>query len=151
MPFTTRTLAIVAAAALALTGGAAALALPEVGGDESASGSGSVGQATRLLEGQRLTAYVNGSTTEATLDRSSHFCPGGRFFYESNSTSYEGGAFRQQRGRWRVVASSVLGDSGWARVSWRAGGDAGTSRIVVSDRGVSVDGYPVEVAASSVC
>lgn len=151
MSVTSRTglLLSAAVAALALIG--LAVALASTGGDQSASANGSVEQATRLLQGKRLTAYANGSTTEVTIDRSADFCPSGRFFYESNSTFYEGGAFRQQRGRWRVVAARVRGDSGWARVSWRAGGDAGTSRIVASDRGVSIDGYPVEVTNSSAC
>jgi hypothetical protein len=148
MSITTRTLAIVAAA-LAVIG--LAVALASTGDDGSASANGSVDRATELLQGKRLTAYINGSTTEATLDRSGDFCPGGRFFYESNSTFYEGGAFRQQRGSWRVVAASIRGDAGWAKVSWQAGADAGTSRILVNDRGVTIDGYPVEVTSSSAC
>ena len=148
MSITSRTLAIVAAA-LALTGFAAALA--SSGGDESASANGSVERATGLLEGKRLTAYVNGTTTEATVDRSGDFCPDGRLFYASNFTSFEGGAFREQRGSWRVVAARIRRGSGWAKVSWEAGGDAGTSRIVVDGRGVTVDGYPVEVTSSSAC
>jgi hypothetical protein len=148
MSITTRTVAIVAAA-LALTGFAAALA--STGGEESSSANGSVERATELLEGKRLTAYINGSTTEATLDRSGDFCPGGRLFYESNSTFYEGAAFRQQGGRWRVAAASIRGDAGWAKVSWRAGADASTSRIIVNDRGVTIDGYPVEITSSSAC
>ena len=148
MSITTRTLAMVAAA-LAVIGLAAALA--SSGGDQSASANGSVERATELLEGKRLTAYVNGRTTEATLDRSGDFCPDGRFFYESNSSFYEGGAFRQQRGRWRVVAASIRGDAGWAKVSWQAGPDAATSRIVVNDRGVTIEGYPVEIMSSSAC
>jgi hypothetical protein len=149
MLISTRILAIVAAS-LALAGVTAALASTS-GQDESASANGSVKRATELLEGNRLTAYINGRTTETTIDRSADFCPGGRFFYESNSTFYEGGAFQQQRGRWRVAAASIRGDSGWAKVRWEAGGDAGTNKIVVNDRGVSVDGYPVEVTSSSVC
>jgi hypothetical protein len=145
MSITTRTVA----AALALTGFAAALA--STGGEESSSANGSVERATELLEGKRLTAYINGSTTVATLDRSGDFCPGGRLFYESNSTFYEGAAFRQQGGRWRVVAASIRGDAGWAKVSWQAGADAGTSRIIVNDRGVTIDGYPVEITSSSAC
>jgi hypothetical protein len=121
------------------------------GGVHSASANGSVERATELLEGKRLTAFINGRTTEATLDRSGDFCPGGRFFYESNSTFYEGGAFRQQRGRWRVAAANMQGDAGWAKVSWQAGADAGTSRIVVNRRGVTIDGYPVEITSSSAC
>ena len=109
MPITKRTVAIVAAA-LAVIGLAGARAA--TGGDQSASANGSVERATELLEGKRLTAYVNGSTTEATIDRSVDFCPGGHFFHESNSTFYQGGAFRQQRGRWRVVARQHPGRRG---------------------------------------
>jgi hypothetical protein len=148
VPITKRSLAI-AAAALAVIGLARARA--STGGDQSASANGSVERATELLEGKRLTAYVNGSTTEATIDRSVDFCPGGHFVYESNSTFYQGAAFRQQRGRWRVVAANIRGDAGWAKVSWQASADAGTSRIVVNDRGVTIDGYPVQITSSSAC
>ena len=148
MPITKRTVAIVAAA-LAVIGLAGARAA--TGGDQSASANGSVERATELLEGKRLTVYINGSTTEATLDRSGDLCPDGRFLYESNSSFYEGGVFHQQGGRWRVVAASIRGDTGWAKVSWQAGADAGTSRIVVNDRGVTIDGYPVQITSSSAC
>ena len=149
MLISTRILAIVVAS-LALAGVAAALA--STGGqDDSASANGSVKRATELLQGKRLTAYINGRTTEATLDRGGDFCPDGRFVYESNSSFYEGGAFHQQRGRWRVVAASIRGDAGWAKVSWEAGPDAATSKIVANDRGVTIEGYPVEITSSSVC
>jgi hypothetical protein len=120
------------------------------GGNQNGSTS-SVAEATELLQGKRLTAYANGSTTETTLDRSGDFCPGERFFYQSNSTFYEGGAFREQQGSWRVVAAEIRRGSGWARVKWRSGGDGGTSKIVVNGQGVTVDGYPVEVTSSSAC
>lgn len=151
MSVTSRTglLLSAAVAALALIG--LAVALASTGGDQSASANGSVEQATRLLQGKRLTAYANGSTTETTIDRSGDFCPGERFFYQSNSTFYEGGAFREQQGSWRVVAAEIRRGSGWARVKWRSGGDGGTSTIVVNGQGVTVDGYPVEVTSSSAC
>jgi hypothetical protein len=120
------------------------------GGNQNGSTS-SVAEATELLQGKRLTAYANGSTTETTIDRSGDFCPGERFFYQSNSTFYEGGTFREQQGSWRVVAAEIRRGSGWARVKWRSGGDGGTSTIVVNGQGVTVDGYPVEVTSSSAC
>jgi hypothetical protein len=153
MSITTQTrLALVASgAALALAGGAAALGL--TGGETgSASAGSSVSRATALLEGKRLTGYVNGSVTEATSDRSADLCRGGRFVYESNYTSEAGGAFQRTGGRWRVVAARIdRGGSGWATVRWHTSSDRGTLGIEANARGVRVDGYPVEVTRSRAC
>jgi hypothetical protein len=152
MSITTRALtlsSVAAAFCLLAMAGAATLVLSD--GDNQNGSAGSVEQATELLQGKRLTAYVNGSTTETTIDRSGDFCPGGRFLYQSNSTFYEGGAFREQQGSWRVVAADIRRGSGWAQVSWRAGDDRGASKIVVNRQGVTVDGYPVEATSSSTC
>jgi hypothetical protein len=140
-----------AAAVLALMATAVVATLVLSDGGHQKGSTDSVAEATGLLEGKRLTAYVNGSTTETTIDRSGDFCPSGRFLYQSNSTFYEGGAFRERQGTWRVVAAEIRRGSGWAHVSWRAGADSGTSKIVVNGHGVTFDGYPVEVTSSAAC
>jgi hypothetical protein len=128
-------------AALALTGGVT----------EAASAASSVRRATKLLQGKRLTTYISGTVTDATIDRSVDFCRGGRFLYRSTVTSSGGGAVQEIWGRWRVVAARIRRGSGWAKVRWRTRQGHGTIRIVSNARGVRADGQVVEVTRSPVC
>jgi hypothetical protein len=122
------------------------------GGAETAAAAGDKQKAQRLLTGLRLTGYINGSWTDATIDRSVDLCRGGRFFYESNVTSSVGSNRQTARGGWRVGAARVDRRFGWARLRFvTEEGLRGQVRVAAGSRGTTVNGYPVETGRNPIC
>ena len=82
---------------------------------QRASTTSSVERATKLLEGERLTVYIDSSATDSDVEHSVDLCPRGRAFVKS-AFYWLAKIVRRGGGRWRVVSATTRRGFGRAKV-----------------------------------